>query len=830
MNYRKLALASILAWMAVPLIASAEGWQEVGNVTAVQPLPGGAELRTERGVVRVVAVNDSVIRVRVATDGNFPADFSWAVLPEALRSPSSVRPDDSAASVQFSTAQLSVRIEKRPLRVTVFDTGGKVIHEDAPGMPMAWSPTGVRIWKAMPDDEHYYGLGEKGGPLDKRDQAYVMWNIDAYGWQEATDPLYKSIPFFLALRKGTAYGIFFDNSFRSSFEFGKSHRNVYSFGADGGAIDYYFIAGPHPKQVIERFTALTGRMPLPPRWALGYQQSRYSYFPEARVREVAGEFRRRKIPADVIYLDIDYQQGNAPFTVNRELFPAFEELIADLERQNFKVIAITDLHLKKEPGYKPYDEGLAKDLFIKNPDGSVYVGRVWPGDSVFPDFTWAPAREFWGRLYADFVKMGIDGFWNDMNEPAIFATPTKTMPLDTVHRVDTPAAGAPRRADHREIHNVLGMQNARATYEGLLNLKADERPFVLTRAAFAGAWRYAATWTGDNSSTWNHLRLTIPTLVGLGISGYAMVGNDVGGFVGSPTPDLLTRWMQVGVFMPLYRNHTNKGTKDQEPWVHGPEHEAIRRRYVELRYRLMPYIYTVAEEASRTGVPMMRPLFLEFPDQETVYCAWTGCDNQYTVENAFLFGSDLLIAPRLDEGATPYEVQLPKGDWYDYWTGKRLSAPLPGGGKLALNPALDVMPIFVRAGAIVAQQPAAEHTGEVPKGALELRVYPGPDCRGGSLYWDDGHTFGYKRGEHFRQQFSCASGPNGIEIRLAAAEGSYTPWWTSVAVTVFGVERPPRQVTVGGQAVSDWVHDPERGSVTLTAPAPRTGAEIRVTY
>ena len=828
MRFGKLSLAVILAWLFT-LPAPAEGWQEIGNVTAIEPIPGGAELRTEKAAVRVVAVNDAVVRVRVAPDGSFPGDFSWAVLPQALRAPAAVRLDDAGAAVEFSTPQLRIRIDKRPLRVTVHDTAGMVIHQDAPGMPMAWSPTGVRVWKAMPDDEHYFGLGEKGGPLDKRDQAYVMWNIDAYGWQEATDPLYKSIPFFLALRKGTAYGIFFDNSYRSSFEFGKHHRNVYSFGADGGEIDYYFIAGPHPKQVIERFTELTGRTPLPPRWALGYQQCRYSYFPEARVREVAGEFRRRKIPADVIYLDIDYQQGNAPFTINRELFPKFENMIADLEDQSFKVIAITDLHLKKEAGYKPYDEGLAKDLFIKNPDKSVYVGKVWPGDSVFPDFTWAPAREFWGTLYADFVKMGIDGFWNDMNEPAIFATPTKTMPLDTVHRVDSAEGGAPRTAEHREVHNVLGMQNARATYEGLLRLKPEERPFVLTRAAFAGSWRYAATWTGDNSSTWNHLRLAVPTLLGLGLSGYAMAGNDIGGFAGSPTADLLTRWMQVGVFTPFYRNHTNKGTKDQEPWVHGPEHEAIRRRYVELRYRLMPYIYTVAEEASRTGIPMMRPLFLEYPDQEQVYCAPTGCDNQYPVENVFLFGSDLLIAPRLDEGAQPYEVQLPKGDWYDYWTGRRFSAPLQGGAKLVLDPALDVMPVFVRAGAILAQQPVVQHTGETPRGPLELRVYPGGASRG-SLYWDDGHTFAYKRGDYFRQQFTCAPAPDALDIRIAPAEGSYTPWWSTVAVSVFGIEQAPRHITAAGQAVTDWTHDVHTSTLTVTVPASRAGTEIRVTF
>ncbi|MGH9791481.1 MAG: TIM-barrel domain-containing protein, partial [Candidatus Acidiferrales bacterium] len=411
---------------------------------------------------------------------------------------------------------------KSPLRVIFLDPKGQVILEDHPALPMAWSEAGVRVWKSMAADEHYYGLGEKAGLLDKRNQAYTMWNTDAFGYQESTDPIYKSIPFFLALQNGKAYGIFFDNTYRSQFDFGKESEDYYSFGATGGEMDYYFFYGPHPKQVVQLYGELTGRMPMPPRWALGYQQCRYSYFPEARVREIAATFRQKKIPADVLYLDIDYQKDNAPFTIDRERFPNFEDMINDITAEGFRFIAITDLHLKKEAGYEPYDRGLAGDMFVKNPDGSAYVGVVWPGESVFPDFTMTRAREFWGSLYKDFVDMGISGFWNDMNEPAIFQRADKTMPLDTVHRLDDGTT-----KDHRAIHNVFGMQNARATYEGLLKLRPNQRPFVLTRAGYAGTQRYAATWTGDNSSTWNHYRMTVPMLLGLGLSGYAMVGNDV---------------------------------------------------------------------------------------------------------------------------------------------------------------------------------------------------------------------------------------------------------------------------------------------------------------
>ncbi len=401
---------------------------------------------------------------------------------------------------------------------------------------MALTTDGFRINKSMPEDEHYYGLGDKGGTLDRRDRAFTNWNADVFGWQESTDPRYKSIPFFIGLRKGKAYGVFLDNTWRTWFDFGKGARDAYSFGSDGGELDYYFIAGPQPKAVLARYADLTGKTPLPPLWSLGFQQCRYSYYPEARVYEVAQMFRKKKIPADVIYLDIDYQKNNRPFTVDRDRFPHFEKMVADLGKDGFKVIAITDLHLAKLPGagYKPYDEGITGNELVHNPDGSVYSATVWPGDSVFPDFTWAPARQWWGTLYKEFVDAGIAGFWNDMNEPAIFETPSGTMPLDLVHRVDSGGT-----ASHRQVHNIFGMENSRATYDGLRTLEGNRRPFVLTRATYAGGQRFAASWTGDNSSTWNHYRISVPGLLNMGLSGYPLIGDDIGGFEGPAEADLL---------------------------------------------------------------------------------------------------------------------------------------------------------------------------------------------------------------------------------------------------------------------------------------------------
>ncbi|HEY4682561.1 MAG TPA: glycoside hydrolase family 31 protein [Candidatus Acidoferrales bacterium] len=802
-------LGAILAVAVVSLPAFPSGWQHVGAVTGIEVKPNGLQLQAGQARVWVVAISESVIRVRLAPEGSFPADFSWAVVPSSSPAPH-VTVKDSAKAIEVVTSRLRARIQKSPLLISFLDAAGNVIQQDFPHRPMGWNQGQVRVWKTMPPEEFYYGLGDKAGPLNRRNQTYTMWNTDAFGWQESTDPLYKSIPFFLGLRRGVAYGLFFDNTYRSSFDFGKESEALYSFGAEGGELNYYFFYGPHPKKVLEDFSTLIGNTPLPPLWTLGYQQCRYSYYPEARVREVARTFREKKIPADVVYLDIDYQEGNRPFTIDRQRFPNFEGMIRDLGAQGFKVIAITDLHIKQEPGYAPYDQGMAGDHFVKNPDGSAYVGKVWPGDSVFPDFTLTKTREWWGTLYKDFVNMGIRGFWNDMNEPAIFERADKTMPLDTMHRLD---GGITK--DHRAIHNVYGMLNARATFEGLRRLRSDERPFVLTRAAYAGTQRYAASWTGDNTSSWNHLRLTVPNLLSLGVSGYPFVGVDIGGFWGSPPADLLTRWIALGVFTPMFRNHTMKGSADQEPWVHGPEHEAIRRRYIELRYQLLPYIYTNFEETTRTGIPLMRPIFLEYPEAREFYGE----------DRAFLFGRDLLVAPKVFEMLDAYDVNLPPGEWYDYWTGKKYRS----GRALEINPPLDLVPLYVRAGAILPQQPVVQHTDEVPTGPLQLRVYPGSEC-GGSLYLDDGKTFAYTRGETLRVAYTCQPAADSLAIISSAHKGNYKPWWKNVRVEIFGVEKAPKEVGAGGRSVTDWSYNAEQKTVTLALPDSSTGWEIRLSF
>jgi alpha-glucosidase len=793
----RLAFASLgaLLWCTC---ASADGWQHVGAVERVEKLNDGVALAAGRARVRITAFRDGVIRVRVAPLGTFSKDSSWAVMETPDLPP--VKIEDAKTELRMRAGGTTVIVQKSPLLIRFADAAGRLLLSDEPTLPMAWDDARVRIWKKMPSEENYYGLGDKPGPINRRNRAFTMWNTDAFGFGESTDPLYKAIPFFLGLRQGAAYGIFLDNTYRSSFDFGKESPDYFSFGAEGGELNYYFFAGPEPKKVVEEYTALVGRSPLPPLWSLGYQQCRYSYYPEARVREVARLLRDKKIPADVIYLDIDYQDGYAPFTINRQYFPHFEQMIADLRAQGFHTITITDPHIKKNPdhGYLPYDSGLKNDVFVKNPDGSVFVGEVWPGASVFPDFTLSRVREWWGGLYKDFVGMGVAGFWNDMNEPALFQRADQTMPLDIVHRLDDGTT-----LPHRAVHNVYGMQNARATYEGLRKLQGDERPFVLTRAAYSGSQRYAATWTGDNSATWEHIWMSTPTLLNLGISGYALAGDDIGGFAGSPPADLLTRWYELGVFNPIYRNHADKGTADHEPWANGPKHEEIRRRYIELRYQLLPYIYTGIEESTRTGLPFMRPVFLDYPQAEEFY----------RENREFLFGRDLFVAPVVTERTDLEQVHLPPGEWYDYWTAEKHASK----DKIQLRPALDEVPLFVRAGAIIPMQSVVQNTDEKPNAPLKLRVYAGQECTG-SLYEDDGHTFAYQKGEFLRVNYSCQTSAGSLTVDSSIANPAFQPWWNTTEVTIFGAAAEPKEVRIRDQAIHEWRYDRKVHTVTLTVP------------
>ena len=830
-------IAVVVATVGVAQTAAPVSPQRVvvEAVASAQPLRDGIAIQAGPSILRITALRDDILRVRIAPGSTLPEDASWAVLSASREKSIEVEPTQDAAYVGFRTKSLDVRVERNPLRLVVRDLAGNVICADAIGRPTEFSLGGFTVSKEMTADERFYGLGDKTGSFNRRNQAYTSWNTD-HGIEEALDPNYKSIPFFLAISGGRSYGLFLDNTWRTWFDFGKRSRDSYSFGAEDGPLNYYLIYGPTPKQVVEGYIYLTGTPPLPPLWSLGFQQSRYSYTPESQLRDVANRLRADKIPSDVLYLDIDYQYRNRPFTVNPVTFPNFPGLVADLRKQNFNLVLITDLHIAHVPneGYMPYDTGHAGNHFVKQADGSDFVGVVWPGPAVFPDFTRAQTRAWWGDLYQQFVKDGVAGFWNDMNEPAVFSGPGFTMPLDNIHRIEEPGF-VTRTATHAEIHNIFGMQNQRATFDGLLMLRPNERPFVLTRATFAGGQRYGFTWTGDNSSTWNQLRLGTQMLLNLGLSGVSMVGDDIGGFGGSASPELLTRWIQVGAFNALYRDHSTIGSMPQEVWVHGPEHEAIRRRYIETRYRLLPYIYTLAEEASRNGLPLVRPLFLEFPNE------FDGADSEFLLGPAML-----VVPPPYGEMPEDYAVSYPPGDWYDFWTGQKMPRPTPGPGIVEvgdaiaqgkslppghttmIHPTLETLPVYVRGGSIVPMQPLIQSTNQTPVGPLELRVYPGESCKG-SVYLDDGRTFAYQHGEYLRQEFMCQSDAQGVRVQIGARQGTYSPWWKTFEVVIYGWPSAQADAKLAGAATAlQTTYDRAAHALHVVVPAAAEKAELRV--
>ncbi len=792
------------------------GWTSIGDAQLVLNSDQQVVINCGDTQVQLTPFANDMVCVRVTPTSQRTERGSWAIAKENWTLPPHKFKED-AKSVTIELTDFTVRVTKSPLRIIFLTPDGEVINQDDPAKGMAWDGSQLRVWKAMPENELYYGFGEKTGMLERRGLAMTDWNYDIPAYTPATDPIYQSIPFFLGMKDGKFYGIFFDNTFRTSFDMGKESDHYYSFGADGGAINYFFFYGPSPKKVIERFTELTGRMNLPPKWSLGYQQSRWSYYPEAKVRDIAENFRNRKIPCDVIYLDIDYMDGYRCFTWNKENFPNPRKMVSDLASDGFKLVTIIDPGIKKDTAYWVYKEGARGKNFVLNADSSLFIGPVWPGNCAFPDFANSKARVWWGALYTDLVKVGIKGFWNDMNEPSVFDVPTKTFPMDAIHNVDG------EKETHAEIHNIYGMQMARGTYEGLRRLRPNERPFVLTRAGYAGTQRYSAAWTGDNVSSWEHLAMAMPMCMNFGLSGQPFVGPDIGGFIGTPSGEMYTRWLQYGVFLPLCRSHSVQGSINKEPWAFGEEFAHINKKFIELRYKLMPFLYTEFYKSSTTGLPIMRPLMLEFPDDKTTY----------RLDTQFMVGSDLLVSPVLEAGSTSRRMYLPKGEWYDFWTRKKIA-----GGKWIEAPApLDRLPVFVRAGAVIPMQQVVQFTDQAPADPLTFEIFPSSEAQG-SCYEDDGISFDYQQGIYWTADVKVSVNRQVTTIEMSAARGDYHPSKRSVVFALNGVEQKPKAILVGNahvpevsslsNATEGWLYDQELQRVSIKLPDSQTSLALSV--
>ncbi len=812
------------AWLLLAFLTTAahSQWHSAPDVDVTSASGNaGATLKAGSAVLTIRVLADDLIRVRFQSEPSDAPDRSWAVQKSDWPVPA-VQMEDTPSSLVVTTAEMTLVVGKKPLRLTFRDRTGGVIASDDPSRGMSWNGAEVRVWKSMPPGERYYGFGEKSGNLQKRDAAMTMWNSDIPAYSAATDPLYHSIPFFYGIRAGKAYGIFFDNTARSFFDMGKESRESYSFGAEGGELNYYFFYGPAPKKVLSRFAELVGRMPLPPRWALGYQQCRWSYPTEARVREIARGFRSRRIPCDVIYLDIDYMDGYRVFTWNPRSFPDPARLIRDLATDGFKVAVIVDPGIKVDSSYAVYRSGLEGHDFVRNADGTVYRGAVWPGVCAFPDFTSAAARTWWGDQFAGLVASGVRGFWNDMNEPSVFDVPSKTIDLTALHD------GGGLGTTHATNHNIYGMEMVRGTYEGIRRLLPNERPFILTRASYAGGERYSAAWTGDNVASWEHLAMSIPMCLNMSVSGQPFVGADIGGFIGHPSGELFARWLQLGVFTPLMRAHSVINEKNKEPWEYGNVFTDINRETISLRYRLLPYIYTVMAEASSTGIPAMRPMVFEFPEEAPFA----------ETDDEFMFGSDLLVAPVVTEGDSGRNVELPRGTWYDFWSG----VPLEGGKSVTVEAPISRIPVFARAGSVIPTQQTVQYTGEAPISPLTLYAFPPrPGTESTSPYYeDDGSSFKYATGEYYRRSFHQTLDGRERKLRMDAVEGSYVLPPRSILLRFMGCPTPPSAVRIGARKLervdhlpgvggtSGWTYDVEEKSVLVVFPDSREAIQVLV--
>lgn len=695
-----------------------------GGVVSAESQANSITFRCDHGCGAVEGLTNRTIRLRYTTARKLQPRRSYAIEAPLPQCPVTVRQNDT--HVIAATAHASLRLDKTALGVSLLDRSGNVLSQ---GRPIECTDKGIADHRRARANEDFFGLGEKITPLGRRGYVIENWNSDDPSpMVEGRPRMYESFPFMVGIdtATGCCWGYFLDSTYRSTFSVGRDGWDHISVSLQHDELDVYFITGTHISEVLEEYTALTGRHTMPPLWTLGYHQCRWSYMSADQVRDITGNLRSRRIPCDGIWFDIDYMDNYRVFTFDKERFAGIEQLTAQLKQQGFHCVAIVDPGVKvDDPGvYDVYDEGVREGYFITAPDGEVYHGKVWPGGTAFPDFTDPKARAWWGALHSRYYEAGIDAFWNDMNEPADHAGADKTVPSENVCRDGV---------SMREVHNAYGLLEAKSTVEdGMLTLRPNDRPFVLTRAAHAGTQKYAAKWGGDNRSTWSDLRNSVVQLVNMGMSGLGFYGCDVGGFSGNCTPELLVRWTQLGAFYPFFRNHSAIGSRNQEPWVFGPEVEQACREAIELRYHLIPYLYQLFYEMHTHGTPIARPLFWHHPaDSRT-----------YTCTDQFMVGRYLLVAPIVERGARSRLVYLPDGDWYHYETGESYA----GGKEHVVAAPLNSIPLFVRAGSVLPVMPVVQSTADIDPATLTLEVFPGECGFAEKLYEDDGCTNEYREG------------------------------------------------------------------------------------
>jgi alpha-glucosidase len=756
-----------------------------------------AEIDDER--LRVDVVRDDLVRVAVSRGGAFDESPTHAVCVDPLAEPVAVEVERDDNVVRLRTPALAVTVGLDPFRLDVHRADGSPVVEtatDGDGRPWSYARLNDAFTlrrRCRPEDA-FYGLGEKTGGHNRRGRDFTLWNLDVLDPNDTAqftaglptedpradptstgfDPYYVSIPFVYhhAQPSGAAAASFVDNGYRATYEL--SHPEEYRIHFAGGHYVEYVFAGPRIPDVLAAYTWLTGRPPLPPLWALGYHQSRWFRYTQDAVEALARRHRELAVPCDAMWLDIEYMDGYRVFTWDADAFPDPRGMLERLAEQGFRVVTIIDPGVKHEPGYRVFDDALARDVLCRTESGEVYIGEVWPGATSFPDFVTEDARTWWGDLNGDHARSGVAGIWNDMNEPATGRIATFAMRFGR------------GRFSHERFHNQYALLMAMATRDGLERALPERRPFILTRAGSAGIQRYAANWMGDNQSRWDHLWLSVPMAMGFGLSGQPFVGADIGGFQGHSNAELFLRWMQYGALTPFCRNHSEIGNVDQYAWSWGDAVLELVREALALRYRLLPYLYAAFVSAHETGAPVQRPLVFHHQDDPIAR----------DVDDEYLLGPDLLVAPVVTAGATARQVYLPAGEWFDWHTGERIE----GGRYVLAQTPMDRIPVYARAGAVIPLWPFAPPStdGHHPQ-SIELHLFvPGADgTHDGLLQEDDGLTFGALDGARYRTTLEVTRGGGRVTVR-AAVEGDGYPEFARETFALVLHGAAPQTVLVDG--------------------------------
>lgn len=752
--------------------------QQIGDLRTATPIPHGMEFSTQNAFIQLTAYGPNSLRIRV-TKTTPPTDFSYAIddLSSSYNFKSSTKEGNNTILL---TDSLKIIVNPSPFRLSFYNWKGELLTADDPGLGISWWGNQVSCYRKLHRDEKFIGLGEKTGGINRRGQFYQNWNSDnpAYGLNQ--DPLYATTPFFIGIHDQVCYGTFFDNTHHSYFNFGGgADEELYHFGADDGEMNYYFFGGPSVPQIIQQYTALTGRTPMPPIWSLGFQQCRWGYANSNVLLDIAKNLRTNRIPADVVYMDITYMDHYKVFTWDPVNFPDPKGMISELNKMNFNLVTIIDPGIKIEKGYKAYDEGVAGNHFAKYPGGHLYTGSVWPGRCHFPDFTKAATRKWWGNNFkASHVDMGVKGFWNDMNEPAAWGREFPNL---------IEFGEVPDKATLYTVKNAYGLLMARSTYEGTRALMNGQRPFVLTRASYSGIQKFSAQWTGDNFASDDHMLLGQRLLNSMGVSGIPFTGMDVAGFMGDASAELYVRWMNLAIYSPLFRNHSEINSRSHEPWTYGEANTRFIRGLMEQRYKMMPYLYSTFYQAHTTGIPINRMLPINYTFDGNVYNDAFG--------NEFLFGDNMLVCP-VDSKKTAAEVYLPSTGtrWYRFNGDDQYN----GGHAYFVPSPLDNLPVFIKESAIIPMQSVVQSTREKGDGILYLHIWKGNTQNSFEYYEDDGNSFDYEKGAYYKRTISYL--PQTNQLTFGKVDGKYQSKFNRIRLVLHGFENT-HTITVNGKQV-----------------------------